>query len=219
MLVTFDIRLDPGRSLMKPLRHGRPAAATVLALAALCLFAFVPAAAGATTRHLGTGTATFSLDRAQTILFFGAAIPPYPVSPAAMTFTTSAVKFTMPISGGTWSPSALQGTFLLKGGLAYVHPAATTFTVLDLTGWRAGVNNNTGFSIAANGHRSSRFFDENLMGSIPSIVTSHGYKYVKITDVLLFFNATSTAAINGAFGTTPPPGATFGSVTFLARLK
>ena len=57
------------------------------------------------------------------------------------------------------------------------------------------------------------------MGSIPSVVTIHGHKYAKVTNVLLFFNATSIGALNGEFSTAPARGDPFGSVTFLARLK
>jgi hypothetical protein len=204
---------------MKRSRQGRFAAAAVLALAALCLFVLAPASAGATTRHLGAGTATFSLDPTGTIEFFSSGMAPYPMSPAGMAFATSRVTFKMPIYGGTWSPGDLHGTFLLRGGLSYVHWGPTTFTRLNLTGWRAGVNNSTGFSIAANGTRSSRFFDENLMGSIPSVVTIHHHKYAKVTNVMLSFNTTSTTAIDTVFGTSPSPGDFFASVTFLARLK
>jgi hypothetical protein len=204
---------------MKRSRQGRFAAAAVLALAALCLFVVVPASAGAATRHLGAGTATFRLDPTVTLEFFGAGMAPSALSPAGMAFTTSRATFEMPIYGGAWNPSALRGTFLLRGGLAYVRGGASSFTVLNLTGWRAGVNNSIGFSVAANATRSSRFFDENLMGSIPSLVTIHHHLYVKVTNVLLFFNATSKGAIDGVFGTSPLVGDPFGSVTFLARLN
>jgi hypothetical protein len=200
------------------LSRTRVAVAAIAAL--LALPALLPATAGAATHKLGAGTATFRLDPTETGDFLTGAIPPYPINPARMSFTTSRATLKMPIFGGTWTTGAgAHGTFLLKGGLAYVQPGTGTFVVLNLTGWRAGVNNSTGFSIAANGTRSPVFFDENLMGSIPSVVTIHGHKYAKVTDVLLFFNATSAGAINGAFSTGPAPGDPFGSVTFLARLK
>ena len=217
--IHYHMRHDSGRSPMNHSRPGRLATAAILTLGALCLLVAVPASAGAATRHLGAGTATFSLDPAEAIEFVSNGIVPCPISPATMSFAASRVTFKMPISGGTWSPSALKGTFLLKGGLSYARAGATTFTVLNLTGWRAGVNNSTGFSISANGHRSSTFFDENLMGSTPSVVKIHGHKYAKVTNVLLFFNATSTGAISGALGASPPSGDPFGAVTFLARLK
>ena len=201
-------------------RHARPAAVAVLALGALCLFLLVPASAGATTHLLGAGTATFTLDPTETGDFIGAHIPPYPIYPARISFTTSRVTFKMPIYGGTWTPGAgPHGTFLLRGGLAYVGPGTGTFVLLNLKYWRAGVNNSAGISISANGTRSSNFFDENLMGSIPSVVTIHGHKYAKVTNVMLFFNATSTGAISAAFGWSPMNGDPFGAVTFLARLK
>jgi hypothetical protein len=202
------------------MKRSRTRVALVAIVALLALPALLPTTAGATTHLLGAGTATFSLDPTETGDFMHAAIPPYPIYPARMSFTTSRATFRMPIFGGHWTPgTGAHGTFLLKGGLAYVAPGTGTFVVLNLKGWRAGVNNSTGFSISANGTRSSHFFDENLMGSIPSVVTIHGHKFVKVTNVLLFFNATSVGAINGEFGSAPSPGDPFGSVTFLARLK
>ena len=50
-------------------------------------------------------------------------------------------------------------------------------------------------------------------------VTVHHLKYVKVTNVLLYFNATSAGAIGGVFTTAPVTGDFFASVTFLARLK
>ncbi len=194
--------------------------ALALTLTACLLLLLAPAAAGAAVHTLGAGTATFTLDPTETGDFIGSSLPPYPIPPARMSFTTSDATFTMPIRGGTWTPGAgAHGTFLLRGGLAYVSPGTSTFLLLDLKGWRAGVNTGTGFSISVNGTRSANFFDENLMGSIPSVVTIHGRKYVKVTNVLLFFNATSVGAIDGVFGLAPAPGDPFGSVTFLARLK
>jgi hypothetical protein len=195
-------------------------AALAATFAACLLLLLVPAAASAAAHGLGAGTATFSLDPTETGDFIGSSIAPYPIPPASMSFTTSRATFKMPIRGGTWTPGAgAHGTFLLRGGLAYVTSGVGTFVLLDLKGWRAGVNNSTGFSISANDTRSPNFFDENLMGSIPSVVTIHGHKYAKVTNVLLFFNATSVGAINGVFGIAPAPGDPFGAVTFLARLK
>ena len=193
----------------------RLAAAAALVLAVMLL---VPAAAGAATHRLGAGTATFSLDPSETATLLGAGIAPAPISPSRLSFTTSAVRFRTPVSGGTWDQSAPHGTFLLKGGLTFVAPGSA-FKLLALKGWRAGVNTAKGFSISANGTRSTLFFDENLMGSIPSIVTIHGVRYVKVTNVLLFYNATSAGAFTTALGGGPSAGDPFAAVTFRARLK
>ena len=201
---------------MKLSGRGRVIAAAALALPIALLL--LPASAGATTRHLGAGTATFSLDPAETNTFMSNVIAPSPVYPARLSFGHASVTFKMPISGGTWSGE--KGTFLLTGGLAYVSPTApSTFKLLRLTQWHAGVNTLAGFSIVANGTRSSSFFDENLMGSIPSIVKIHGHKYVKVTNVMLFLNTTSAGALTTAFGAPSFTGDFFGSVTFLARVK
>ncbi len=53
----------------------------------------------------------------------------------------------------------------------------------------------------------------------PSVVTIHGHKYAKVTNVLLFFNATSASTLTTAFAVGPALGDPFGSVTLLARLK
>ncbi len=196
----------------------RHTAAAVIALAAVMLMV-LPAAAGAATHPLGTGTATFTLDPDQTGAFITDGMPPYPISPARISFGGSAIRLTMPIAGGTWSTTNLRGTFLLRGGLVFVEPGVPTWKKLRLTGWRAGVNNSTGFSLLANGTRHARFLEQNLMGSIPSVVTIRGHKYVKVTNVLLFFDTTSIDAFTGVFGSGPPDSAPFGAVTFLARLK
>jgi hypothetical protein len=202
------------------MRPSRTRLALLAIVALVGLAALLPATAAARTHQLGAGTATFSLDPAETDSFLHAGIPPYPIYPARMSFTSASATFRMPVYGGTWTPGVgAHGTFLLHGGLAYVDPDMVAFTILGLKSWRAGVNTTAGFSISANGTRSSNFFDENLMGSIPSVVTIHGHRYAKVTDVLLFFNATSVGALNGEFTTTLAPGDPFGSVTFLARLK
>jgi hypothetical protein len=201
----------------------RPSRTRLALLAIVALFALpalLPATAAARTHQLGAGTATFSLDRTLTAAFLSASIPPYPIFPAGISWGTTHVTLRMPITGGTWTPgTGAHGTFLLGGGLAYVANGTSTFLILNLKGWRAGVNTSAGISVSANGTRTPNFLDENLMGSIPSVVTIHGHKYAKVTGVLLFFNATSVGAINGEFGSAPSPGQPFGSVTFLARLK
>ncbi len=180
----------------------------VAALAVLALSALLPATAGAATHKLGAGTATFRLDPTLTGDFLDAGIPPYPIFPARhVVGHDPRARSRMPVTGGTWTPGAgAHGTFLLGGGLAYVANGTSTFLILNLKGWHAGVNTSAGISISANGTRTPTFFDENLMGSIPSVVTIHGHKYAKVTDVLLSFNATSVGAINGEFGTRAVPG-------------
>ena len=203
---------------MKRSRQARSATAAAVALTAVFLL-LLPAAAGASTRALGAGKATFVLDPGQMGTFITNGTPPYAISPARLAFGASSVSLTMPISGGTWSPSGLRGTFLLRGGLVFVKPGIPAWKKLRLTKWRAGVNNSSGFSILANGTRHAGFFEENLMGSEPSVVTIKGHKYVKVTNVLLFFDATSVNAFTGTFGSGPADSAPFGAVTFLARLK
>jgi len=203
------------------MRRSRTRLAPLAVAALLALSAAAPAAAAAKTHRLGAGTATFSLDPTETGKFLGMGIPPYPIFPARIAWSATAVTLRIPITGGTWTTGAgAHGTFLLGGGLAYVDPDMTTpFDVLDLTRWRAGVNTSAGISVLVNGVRTSNFFDENLMGSIPSVVTIHGHKYAKVTGVLLFFNTTSATAITTMFVTGPASGDPFGSATFLARLK
>ena len=156
-------------------RQARFAPAAVVALTAALLL-LLPATAGASSRLLGAGTATFVLDPGQTGTLITNGTPPYAISPARLAFGASTVSLKMPIYGGTWSPSGLRGTFLLRGGLVFVKPGVPTWTKLRLTKWRAGVNNSSGFSILVNGTRHAGFFEENLMGSEPSVVTIKGHK-------------------------------------------
>ena len=159
------------------MKRSRTRVALVAIVALLALLALLPATAAATTHRLGTGTASFSLDPTETGSFLHAGIPPYPIFPARISWGTTHVTFRMPVTGGTWTTGAgAHGTFLLGGGLAYVDPDTVTFTILNLKGWRAGVNTSAGISVSANGTRTPNFFDENLMGSIPSVVTIHGHK-------------------------------------------
>lgn len=200
--------------------RSRTRLALLAIVALLALAAIAPATAAAKTHRLGAGTATFSLDQAETGVFLHAGVPPYPIFPSRISWTTTSVTLRMPITGGRWTTGAsAHGTFLLGGGLAYVDPDSTTpFDVLNLEGWRAGVNTSSGISLSANGARTPSFFDEK--GSISSIVTIHGHKYTRVTVGALFFNATSVGALNVAIGSAPAnPGDPFGSVTFLARLK
>ena len=191
----------------------------LLAVAALLVLAAVaPATAAARTHRLGAGTATLSLDPTETGLFLQAGIPPYPIFPARISWGTSSAVVRMPITGGTWTTGAgAHGTFLLRGGLAYVAQGTTNFLILNLKAWHVGVNTSNGISVSANGTRTPNFFDDKL--PVSSIVTIHGQKFAKVTDLPLFFNATSVSAINGEFGSAPNPGETFGLITVLARLK
>ncbi len=201
--------------------------AIVVTLVSLALLLLVPAAAVAAVRTLGGGSATFHLDPAVTANLFGLGIAPYPTAPANLSFNGSSVRFSMPVRGGTWNATTRHGTFLLRGGLTYVRGESIiinpdipsgVFLKFAMTGWRAGVGTATGFSIVANGTRTPTFFDQNLSGTA-SIVASHGHKFVKVTNLQLFFNDTSASAIKDVFGNSPSLRDLFGSATFLARLK
>ena len=184
---------------------------TLITLASLVVLVLVPATAGAAVRTLGAGSATFHLDPAVTANLFGLGIAPYPISPASLSFNGSKVTFSMPVRGGTWNTTTRQGTFLLRGGLTYVRGESIiinpdipsgVFLTFALTAWRAGVGTAAGFSIVANGSRTPVFFDQNLMGTA-SIVTINGHRFVKVTNLQLFFNGTSTIAMKNDLSNSP----------------
>ena len=187
-------------------------------LATLALSALLPSTAGATTHKLGTGTAVVTLDP-YVITFIEVGYPFFPAAPAAIAFNAPGPRVAFPITGGAWNTKPHpHGTFLLKGGLFWVHyypgPALVTFTV---PGWRAGVNTTTGWTGLVDGSREA-IFDETLTGMHATVRTIHGHKYLQVTGVALTYNATFTTAFNSAFGTalTAEP---FGTATLLARRK
>ena len=207
-------------------RHAAVAVAAALAAAVAALLA--PAVAGAATRALGAGTATFHLDSGETATIMGTFFEPYPAPPARLSFGDTTATLTLPVSGGTWNTGTSHGTFDLRGGLRYVEPIelisgppdVTTgrFVQFAASGWHAGVGTSAGLSVVTGGARLNGFFDQQPTGSA-RIVTVHGKRYVKVTGLALTFNATSVAALTNVFSRAPGPGDPFGSLTLLARLK
>jgi len=198
----------------------RASAALLASTALLALSAAVPATAAAKTHRLGTGTATFDLIPTETGVFLHAGVPPYPIFPSRMSWTTTSTTLHMPVSGGTWTTgTGAHGTFVLGGGLAFVDPDSTTpFDILDLTHWRIGIGTTGTISVSANGTRTPNFFD--VKPPLSSIVTIHGHRFVKVIVGGLFFNATSVGAISVAIGSSPAnPGDPFAVGVLLARLK
>jgi len=173
---------------MKPLRHGRPAAATVLAsrrcaCSRSCRPRPVPPPV-----PWATGTATSpALDPRQTILFFGAAIHADPVSPAAMTFTTSAVEVAAdadhPAAPGAEARCRARSC---QGGLAYCRiPHAHDLYRARSAGWRAGCEQQHRLFASPPTATARRASSTRTSWADPVDRHSHAYKYVKITDVLL----------------------------------
>jgi len=202
------------------MRLSRARLALLAIVALLALAGVAPATAAAKTHRLGAGTATFSLDPQLTGDLLQAGIAPYPIFPARISWGLSSVTLRMPVTGGTWTTgTAAHGTFLLAGGLAYVARGITNFIILNVKGWRAGVNTTPGISVSVNGTRTPNFLDEDLAGMTQSIVTVHGQKFVKVTGVGLDFGATSANEINDAFDVALAPLDPFGTATFLARLR
>jgi hypothetical protein len=196
----------------------RLAPSLLAALTALIVMTALPATASAVARPLGTGRAVITLDPfART--FIGGGYPFYPVAPATLGFTGAAPRLVLPVAGGTWDRSALRGTFVLRGGLVYVHYTSTTaFTAFNLPAWRAGINTTAGWTALVNGTRR-RILDENLMGSHPSYPFIGGHRYVRVTTVILSYSTAFTNAFNAAFGAALPFGSPFGVATLQARLK
>ena len=198
----------------------------VVALAALIAVLVVPSTAGAATRSLGSGRATFHLDPLETSILMDNLLEPYPIPPALVSLVGTSATLTLPVRGGSWDAVHARGTFLLKGGLSYVLPVQVVpvstltgeFETLSLSGWRAGVGTSAGFSIVAEGERTASFFDQTPMGST-SIVTLHGHRYVRVTKLQLSFSAAAVNAFTNTLNRAPTAGDTFGSVTLLARLK
>ncbi len=125
----------------------------------------------------------------------------------------------MHVAGGTWDKSHSRGTFLLNGGLVFVHyTAGPVIHTLTLRSWRAGVNTTAGWTARVNGTRMV-ILDENLMGSHPSYPTIGGHKFVKVNTVILFYDNAFTTAFNTTFSEALTDGEPFGTATLLARLK
>ena len=200
-----------------PRPHRRPA--LVIVLAALALMLLVPAAASASPQALGAGKAVFTLDPFFAT-FVGTGFPVYPVAPAVLNFDGHTTpRLVMHVAGGTWDKAHSRGTFLLKGGLVFVHyTAGPVIHTLTLGSWRAGVNTAAGWTARINGTRAV-ILDENLMGSHPSYPTIGGHKFVKVNTVILFYDSAFTTAFNTTFSATLADGEPFGTATLLARLK
>ena len=200
------------------MRRSRTHFVLIAVLATLALSALLPATAGAATHKLGTGTAVITLDPF-VAEFINAAYPFFPVAPAAIAFNSPGPRVALPITGGAWNTKPYpHGTFLLKGGLFWVHYAGTTLETFTLPAWRAGINTTAGWTALVNGTREA-IFDETLTGMHATVRTIHGHKYLQVTGVVLAYNATYVSAFDSAFGTTVPIDTPFGTATLLARLK
>jgi hypothetical protein len=157
------------------MRWSRTHFVLIAVLATLALSALLPATAGAATHKLGTGTAVITLDPF-VAEFINAAYPFFPVAPAAIAFNSPGPRVALPITGGAWNTKPHpHGTFLLKGGLFWVHYAGTTLETFTLPAWRAGINTTAGWTALVNGTREA-IFDETLTGMHATVRTIHGHK-------------------------------------------
>jgi hypothetical protein len=188
-------------------------------IALIAVPALLPATASAKSYKLGTGKVVVSLDPFVAV-FINAAYPFFPVAPASIAFSAPGPRVALPVTGGAWSTTpAPHGTFLLKGGLVWVHYTGTTLAAtFTLPAWHAGINTTAGWTAPVNGTRET-IFDETLTAMHASIRTIHGHKYLQVTGVALAYNATYVSAFNSAFGTTVSLDTPFGTATLLARLK
>jgi len=186
-------------------------------VAVMALLVVLPATASA--RTLGKGQATIRLDPVFA-LFVAGGFPPYPVPPGTMDFGVAVTpKLALPVVGGNWSSLDSRGTFLLRGGIDYIHYTAGPLTLhqLRVVKWHAGVNTTAGWTAQTNGTRI-KVFDEDLTGSNPSFFKKGGHRYVKVNDVVLTYSTAFVTAFTNTFGPTPP-GIPFGTATLVARLK
>ncbi len=193
--------------------------AVVVALAALALLFALPASASAASHPLGKGKASFTLDAFYALLV-GASYPFYDVAPATLNFGVAQTpSLRMPITGGSWDKAHSSGTFVLKGGLDFIHYTTGPLTLHQLTdtAWHAHVNMTTGWTASVNGTRIVAL-DENLAGAHTSFPTIGGHKYVKVSNIALTYDAAFSTAFNSVFGVTIGM-SNFGTATLLARLK
>jgi hypothetical protein len=184
----------------------------------LCFLA-LPTSASAASHPLGKGKASFSLDPFFALLVT-ASYPFYAVAPATTKFGIATTpSLSMPVTGGVWNKAHSRGTFLLKGGLDYIHYTSGPLTLhqLSATAWHAQVNMATGWTAFANGSRIV-VLDEDLTGSHTSYPTIGGQKFVKVSNIVLTYDAAFNTAFNTVFGVPIGP-SPFGTATLLARLK
>jgi len=202
------------------MRRSRTRVVLIAALATLGLAALVPATATAATHKLGPGKAVIALDPF-VATFISAGYPFYPLGPASIAFDAPGPRVALPVTGGVWSSTPMpHGTFFLKGGLVWVHyasgPVLQTFTA---PAWRAGILTLAGWTALINGARTDIFGESVEAGHYSAVVTIHGHKYLKVSNVSLDYSTDFTTPYNTAFGTTLSPGEPFGVATLLARLK
>ena len=142
------------------------------------------------------------------------------MAPALIAFDAPGPRVALPVTGGVWNTTPQpHGTFFLKGGLVWVDdatgPGLQTFTV---PAWRAGINTLSGWTALVNGTRTD-IFGEILNEPFSAVVTIHGHKYLKVSNVMLSYSTSFTSAWEAAFGTELSPAESFGTATLLARLK
>jgi len=199
-------------------RHGRGSAVSA-ALVALVVLLALPASASAAAKPLGKGSITVRLDPFFALLSGG--YPMYPVAPATMHFgvpTTPALI--VPVKGGSWDVAHDRGTFLVRGGIDFIHYTTGPLTLhqLTATAWHARVNQTTGWTAVANGSRMV-VFDENFKASHTSYLTVGGRKFVKVSNVTLTYDNAFATVFSNVFGATLGTTTPFGTATLLARVK
>jgi hypothetical protein len=190
--------------------------ALLAAVALIALPALLPAPASAANRNLGTGTIVITLDPFFAT-FVGAAYPLYPYAPTVQRFNAPGPRLVMPVYGGTWNTSTLQGTFRSKGGIVFIHFTGGVLRALTLPSWRAGVGTTAGWTALVNGTRET-ILTQNLTGMHITLPRIHHRTWVKVTGIALSYNANFLSAFNAAFATgllTEP----LGTATLQAPLK
>jgi len=200
-------------------RHGRSVAAAV-ALAALVLLLVLPASASAASTPLGKGKVVVRVDPFFVQLVLGG-YPFYAVPPAATQFgIPTTPSLTLPITGGTWDRTNTRGTFLVKGGVDYIHYTTGPLTLhqLDVTAWHAKINPTAVWTAVANGTRIAAF-DAGLTSARMSFPTIGGHKFVKVSNVALTYDAAFDTAFFNVFGVSLVTTTPFGTATLIARLK
>jgi hypothetical protein len=194
------------------------ALAVVLALS-LSLIAALPAhAQTAKVVHLNGVQTTLTTDSATTNLLFGAGIIPLPVWPTPVVPTTTTAQYTFPVTAGHINPANLFGTIVHSGGIVLAHKTTTGWQALSLTKFAISISAHPSLSAIVNG--KSRATIATLDLGMAKIVryASHGWSYVRISNVGVSLNQTAVDAINATFGTDLSAPVKLGTAAVLVRV-
>lgn len=189
----------------------------LLAMTLLLLLA-APQAQAANVRLNGVRT-TLTTDPGTTSALFAAGIIPLPVAPSTIAPTSTAARYTFPVTSGKVDAKTLAGKIRHSGGLLLAQRDGMSWKALNLTKFTIRITGAPHLTAVVNNGDRLRIADLDLGDATIKKYNRRGRAYVRITNAGVTLNATAMGAINATFGTALPSAVDLGTAKVLARVS